>query len=262
MISTAYAQKLLMEAGSVALRYFRNVEPMEKQDRSYVTAADLEIQDYLNETLFRLCPDDGIIAEEANFRRDPKNGNTYWVIDPIDGTSAFVNGLPVWGISLGILKDDQPFGGFFYMPATGDFYAIQPNGPALRNGQPAQMRQTRTLHRESLLLTQSTLHRREYVVQPTYPGKVQGYGSCVAHLCLLATGSADAVLIGRAKIWDLVVGWAMLKRNGGVFQTLNGGQGFCLSELMQGQPLAEPMLVGRESTIAQYRDYLESNRDL
>ena len=66
-------------------------------------------------------PDAGILSEEEDYTRKPSDGETYFVIDPIDGTSMFVSGLSIWGIAIGVIKSGIPIAGFFYMPATDDF---------------------------------------------------------------------------------------------------------------------------------------------
>ena len=103
----------LKEAGALALQYYRNVKPSVKSDKTYVTEADLAVQSFLNEKIIKNYPDVGILSEEADYTRKPQDGETYFVLDPIDGTAMFVSGLPVWGISLGVIKSGKAIAGFF-----------------------------------------------------------------------------------------------------------------------------------------------------
>src|ERR671929_18306 len=99
------------EASRIALHYFNDVEARLKADRSVVTAADEEIEVLLRRRVAATYPDHGIIGEEQG---GTAQGAEYlWALDPIDGTSAFVQGLPIWGISIGLLHHDQPILGCF-----------------------------------------------------------------------------------------------------------------------------------------------------
>jgi len=241
------------KASAIALMNFRQASVYRKSDKTYVTEADFNVQNYLEIHLQADFPDDGIIAEEEELIREPKSGSTYWVIDPIDGTASYINGMPTWGISIGIIKDDEPYAGFFYMPITGDFYSVENGSPVYLNGKVAQMRTPKALYRESLLLTQSSLHSKNYYIKRTYPGKVQGYGSNVTHLCYLATGSADAVLLEKVKIWDMVVGMAMLKSNDGVFQGINSKYPITYDTLISGVINEWPLIVGHREIISKFQ---------
>ena len=255
MYDTALIEELLNTAGNIALQYFRKVEPSLKENKTYVTNADLEIQEYLRDELSKRFPDDGIIAEEQNLRIMPKGGDTYWIIDPIDGTASFVNGLPVWGIAIGLVREGNPHAGFFYMPATGDLFSSTAGGFVYRNHQVTRRQEPQSLHRESVLLTSSGLHKR-YRISQSYTGKVRSLGSTIAHLCYVATGSADAALLGRAQVWDLAAGFALVTSNGGEFQYLWSGTRVSLLDVISGEPAREPMLAGHISTIEQYREVI------
>ncbi|MCJ7621166.1 MAG: inositol monophosphatase, partial [Anaerolineae bacterium] len=88
------------QAGRIALRHFNRVEGTRKADRTLVSQADLEIEDLLVAHLQSTYPSHGIVGEEGT---SDVHGEYVWVIDPLDGTRAFLSGLPVWGISIGLL---------------------------------------------------------------------------------------------------------------------------------------------------------------
>lgn len=252
-----FVKNLLGEASKISLRSFRATQAWNKDDGSLVTHTDYEIQKLIRGEIIQRFPDDGLIAEERNYIKKAKKNNNYWVVDPIDGTASYINGLSTWGISIAILKDLQPFAGYFYMPVTRDFFYIEDGSRVFLNGLPVQMRLSQRLNRESLLLTQSKLHREGIFLKSSYPGRVQGYGSTVTHLCYLASGMADAVLIRRAKIWDLLVGMAMLKRNGGEFRGLYSNESLCMESLVEGDELEEYTLAGKPEVIENYQKQFE-----
>jgi myo-inositol-1(or 4)-monophosphatase len=93
-----------------------------------VTAADLEIDRLLHENLTGAFPDDGWLSEERADDRARLYRQRVWMVDPIDGTRAFANGLPEFAISVALLRADAPVLGVVFNPATGD--ASRPNAAA------------------------------------------------------------------------------------------------------------------------------------
>lgn len=247
----------LKEAGALALKYFRNVKPSIKGDKTLVTDADLAVQSFLNEKLIEHYPEVGILSEEADYTREPRDGETYFVLDPIDGTAMFVSGLPVWGISLGIVKSGKPIAGYFYMPATNDFYYTETDGPVYLNGLTTELKPFTENQRESLLLTVSRPHKL-YDINPDYPGKIRCLGSTEAHICYVATGSADVAIASEVYIWDIAAGIAMLYRNGGTARYFNGDEFFITEELISKGKLTSPILLGQESSIQFYLENLKT----
>ena len=260
MIDLVQAKSWLTEAGKLAMRYFRDVKPSTKRDQTYVTEADLAIQALLKEKLVNHYPDIGILAEEDHFERKPADGETYFVLDPIDGTASFVSGLPVWGISLGVIKSGKPIAGYFYMPATDDFYYTQTDGPVYLNEAKTRLKPFDKTHRESLLLSISRVHKR-FDINPDYPGKVRCLGSTAAHICYIATGSADVALVGGSYIWDLAAAVAMLYRNGGTARYLNGDEFYFSEDLFQKRGLASPILLGQNGSIQYFIENIMPKAD-
>jgi fructose-1,6-bisphosphatase/inositol monophosphatase family enzyme len=255
MYDAGLIQSIAESAGKVAMKYYRHVKPSWKKNRTYVTEADIAVQDTLLEALEKYFPDDGILGEENDFCKEPNSGNRYWIIDPIDGTAAFTSGYPVWGVAMGLIDNGQPAGGCFYMPATGDIFVTTSEGHVLRNRELTRIKKPESLHRESVLLVISRFHR-EFKLDPLYPGKVRCLGSAIAHLCYAATGSADAALAGPAAyLWDIAAALPMLSLNGGTWVYLNG-DAIDISELLTGKPLTYPMLGGHPETIAAFQKVL------
>jgi myo-inositol-1(or 4)-monophosphatase len=247
-------KELLLSAGERAMQHFHKVTPSWKENKTYVTAADLEVQEYLKKALEQHYPDDGIIAEEQDLAKEPASGNRYWVIDPIDGTASFAHGFPIWGIAVGLLTPTEPLGGFFYMPTTDDFYYTLPDGTVHRNDQITALRPPDAFGREAVLLSGARFHRR-YNVSSDYRGKIRSLGSIIAHICYVATGSADAAFIPEVPVWDLAAGLAMLHHNQGVLEYFDG-TAVALDTLLAARKAAQPMLAGHPETIRQYREFL------
>ena len=223
IVSVADVMNLLNVAGITAMEYFGFVTPRWKDSMSYVTDADLAVQHLIVEWLNRHYPDDGIIAEEEDLRKEPSIGSRYWSIDPIDGTAAFVGGLPIWGTGLALMEDYEPIAAFFSAPVTRDQYWALKGEGAYRGEQRLSVRPPSSLHRESVLLSYSKLHRQN-ILSSKYPGKVRSLGSTIAHLCYAAAGNCDATLLTRVSLWDVAPGLLMLRESGGELWYVNGGQ--------------------------------------
>jgi myo-inositol-1(or 4)-monophosphatase len=232
------------EAGAIALHYYNAVEARRKPDRSVVTAADEEIERLLRERIMRTYPEHGIVGEEGNNHHSM--AEYLWALDPIDGTSAFVSGLPVWGISIGLLQRGRPVLGCFYMPVLDEWYEADLDGPALFNGQPTEVLRENLLDSESWICVPSNIHR-QYAID--YPGKVRSLGSMAAYVCYVARGTAAGALVGRPKLWDVAAGLAVLERAGGAAQLLSGGP-LDLHPMLQGQSAPEPVIVGSPAALA------------
>jgi len=256
MLEHGQVKLWLKEAGALALQYYRNVKPSLKSDKTYVTEADLAVESFLNEKIINHYPDAGILSEEADYTKKPQDGETYFVVDPIDGTAMFVAGLPIWGISLGVIQSGKPVAGFFYMPATGDFYYTEMDGSVYLNESATHLKPFKDGQRESVLLTVSRPHKL-FNLSPDYPGKIRCFGSTEAHICYVATGSADIVIASNIYVWDLAAGVAMLYRNGGTARYLNGDEFFFSEELLAKQKLAAPILLGQDKSIQSYLKYIK-----
>lgn len=227
------------EAGAIALAGYSKPEARRKPDHSYVTAADEAIEQLLRTRIKHAYPEHGIVGEEeSDYHTDAEY---LWALDPIDGTGAFVAGLPVWGISIGLLKRGRPVLGVFYLPALGEWYEAGLEGPARFNGQPIEVLHDRLLDSQSYICVPSDIHRRYRI---DYPGKVRSLGSMAAYVCLVARGSAAGAVVGRPKLWDIAAGMAILERAGGELRLLPSGAPLDLGPMLAGSPAPSTVLAG------------------
>jgi myo-inositol-1(or 4)-monophosphatase len=264
MYNVTHIKHIITRAGKIAREHFLNVDPRWKADRSYVTAADLAVQEYLHGELDKEYPDDGIVGEEEGLQKSPRRGTRRWIIDPIDGTAAFSAGLPVWGIAIALVEDTHPLAGFFYMPLAQDLIYTTPDGQVFRNDRPQSLRDPEPFHRETSLFIASRLHRY-YTVTSSYPGKLRNLGSSMAHLAYVATGSAACALVERVYIWDIAAGMAMLQAGGGVLRYIDGPP-VDLGALLNGAPAQLPMLGGHPDVVSAFSKIIafraEGNNDV
>ena len=256
MDDIGFFRELLARAGDIALEYFLRVSASHKEDRTLITEADLAVQSFLIEAMEQRFPNDGLVAEEEEFRRAPRCGNRTWTIDPIDGTASFVAGLVDWSISIGLVEGGHPAAGYIWMPPSRDFFHTTPDGGVCRNGRRARLKLPVAPTRDSILFTHMQPHRR-YTLAPEYPGRIYCLGSASVHLSMVATGGGDAVLIGHDKVWDLAPGLAMLANNGGVLRYLRGEGPVDLERLMPGQSAPHPMIGGHPVVLDHIEAWLD-----
>ena len=245
-------KETILQAGDIAKKYFGQVTPSVKNNDTFVTQGDLEVQAFLVEYLQATFPDDGIIAEESNVSQPPLSGKRTWVIDPIDGTSSFVRGFPTWGIAVGLIDADQAVEGMFYMPMTGDFFEATSEGVVMKNGQAMKGRELPNHRKESVLLVDSKFHKM-FLMAPDYQGKIRSLGSASAHMCYVATGSADAVLLPALPIWDLAMGFAILGKTEYSIKYFDGAP-VSLATLVRDQKAPKPILCGRPEMITRVQE--------
>jgi myo-inositol-1(or 4)-monophosphatase len=241
------------QAGEIALRYFNRVEASCKEDRTLVTDADYEIEGLLAGHLRATYPEHGIIGEEGTREI---HGECVWAIDPLDGTRAFLSGLPIWGISIGLLWRRKPWLGVFYMPLLDEWYhSASPASGAFWNDQPIRCPPSDRWDENSLLCVPSNTHRRYEI---DFSGTIRALGSAAAHLCYVARGSAVATLLGDPGIWDIAAGAAILQAAGGTLRYLAGGAVEMKELLEEGKsqkPMlaAHPLLMDRLAPLIQVR---------
>ncbi len=131
-------EKVVVQAGDAALtRFQRGIVPEKKPDRSPVTAADRDIEHAIREHVLAKYPDAEFYGEETGRHGD--NPALRFIVDPIDGTRAFVRGLPTWSVLVGIESDGAPVAGIAYMPAAGDLFTALRGHGATHNGAPVRV---------------------------------------------------------------------------------------------------------------------------
>ncbi len=245
----------LREAGAVARQHFNQVAGWRKADRSWVTEADEVIERMLAERIAARYPQHGVIGEEQT-RRD--TGREFlWALDPLDGTASFVAGLPIWGVSLGLLRHGLPYLGLVYLPLLDDYYWAGPDGPAFLNGRPILVAAPRAWESQDWIAVPSNSHRRFTL---DFMGKTRSLGSVAAEFCYVARGGgALGAIITRAAIWDIAAGLAILRAAGGIATGLSGAP-LDTATLLDGQPLPEPLIIGAAAHVADLGAVIHSRK--
>lgn len=208
---------VVTEAAELARSFFRNVTAERKADSTIVTAADRAVEEFLTPRIAALAPAARILGEEFGATGAADAASTI-TLDPIDGTAAFVAGLPTWCITIGLLRDAVAVGGITHLPMTGETYLAE-NGLAEWNGRPLQGHLRPPADGDLFILTHSDYHRGGAV---RFNGKIRSLGSTAYHMALVARGAAIAAVLGRPRIWDIAAGAAMLAAIGGELRYRSG----------------------------------------
>jgi fructose-1,6-bisphosphatase/inositol monophosphatase family enzyme len=236
------------QAGQIAMRYFGHVSPDYKPDDTLLTQADVEIEQFLVTQIRAAFPDHALICEEGG-RVQAKTASPYaWAVDPLDGTTAFVLGLPGWGIALGLLYEGQPVFGLFYMPLLDDLTYTAADG-VWSNGQILRQAVQPDWGRKGFLAVNSGAHH-DFQIDVLRTRALGGVG---ASLVYTARGSAAAVFIPRAYVWDLVAGGAILSQAGGELRYLSSKPVEYLP-LLDGRLAPEPIIAGHPDLLVELRD--------
>jgi histidinol-phosphatase len=218
----------ILAAGEDALRLYRDaaLETVRKPDRSPVTAADQAIEARLRAFLREATPDAAFLGEETGLSGE--GAALRWVVDPIDGTRAFVRGLPTWSILVGLEADGEPAVGIALLPAAGDLYVAVRGGGAHGNGRPLRLSEVDALEDATIAhggIAQFTdvdldglLGRlgRE-VHSPRGLHDFDGYRQ-------LLEGRVDAMVDPGVKAWDICAAAVLVREAGGRFTDLSGAQ--------------------------------------
>lgn len=225
------ALPIVAEAGEVALRHFRKPIAVENKLGAGafdpVTEADRGTEALIRERLGAAFPGSPIIGEEAGLT--PGESRWSWIIDPIDGTRAFITGVPAWGVLLGLLRDGAPVGGIMHQPYLGETFFGGPAGAWLRRGGP-----------DLRLRASGRTEMAEAILYSTHPDMfasgtgAEGFarvartvrmtrfgGDCYSY-CLLAHGLIDLVLESGLQPYDILPLVPIIEAAGGVVTGLDG----------------------------------------
>jgi myo-inositol-1(or 4)-monophosphatase len=232
-----WLEEIVRAAGEIALQHFRQVTTTRKADNTLVTVADRQAEAFLRDALGEAFPADGLLGEELGTHKG--HSGRVWAIDPIDGTAAYASGLPVWGVSVGLLHDWDPVAGIIYIPLLDEVY-LSHGHDALFNGQSIHVDTSELIDDESFLSVTSAAHRKYDI---DFVGKTRALGSTAANICFVARGTAVGALVGRPALWDIAGALPILREAGGDVRYLSG-RSPDLSELADGRRCPEPVLAG------------------
>ena len=216
------AIKAAKESGKILMRHFNsNVKVDVKPDGTLVTIADRESEKKIVSIIKKSFPDHNFLCEEFKYKQT--DSEYKWIIDPLDGTSSFVRGIPFFGNFIGLEKKGEIIAGCINMPAMKLFgYAARAKG-AFVNGMRIKVSNVGSMENSFVAFGKI---KYKYPYRPLLEilercGSQKGYGDILGHV-LLAKGSVDVVIDSTSKPWDIAAVKIIVEEAGGKLTDFDG----------------------------------------
>lgn len=223
-----FARTIAREAGAILLAGLGEVHQIHLKGTAVdlVTELDLRSEDYLVRRLQAQYPDDRIRGEESGKHG---TGRGEWLIDPLDGTTNYAHGVPIFCVSIAYLRDGQPLVGVVHDPTRAETFWAERGAGAWLGSEPIRVSQTEALDR-SLLVTgfpyniQST--EDDNLAEYSYFSKrtrgVRRLGAAAIDLVYVANGRFDGFWELVLEPWDVAAGWLIVSEAGGKVTRIDG----------------------------------------
>lgn len=240
----AFGIALAARAGEILMDRYERLERIDyKSARDVVTEADHQSEALILDAIRARNPTDAVLAEETGEHQAvageaPMSGRgRVWIVDPLDGTVNYANGIPFFCVSIGLIVDGQPAVGIIHDPTRGETFAATAGGPALLSG---------SLGEGSHALNASGKERlTDFVISMALNGRSaasrgsrirkeirisRNMGSAALALAYVANGRFDAFIQqGGLSAWDVAAAGLIAQRGGAVVTAMNGGPWFDLA---------------------------------
>ena len=200
-----------------------------KSRNDWVSRADRESEAAIVTFIREYCPADGILGEEGGVSAEGTSGRT-WIIDPLDGTSNYLQHFPVWSISIGLKTGDEITAGVVHEPLRDLFFTAERGAGAFRNGERMHVSNQETVE-GAFLATGFPFRAQQFVavyceifeeVISVAKG-VRRAGSAAIDLAYTAAGIFDGFFELHLSPWDIAAGSLLVTEAGGVFSDFSGG---------------------------------------
>jgi myo-inositol-1(or 4)-monophosphatase len=220
------AKSMAEEAGRLALDYFNRRETlvieMKRDPQDVVSVADRDVENLIRRRVAAAHADDGFLGEEYGLQ-EGTSGYT-WVVDPIDGTSPFVNGMPNWCISIALLHDGEPVVGVISAPCFDEIYAASLGRGATLNGKALRLDAARTIRNAVTGIGANNYVAPQIVAKVVEDllsagGTFIRNGSGALMLAYVAAGRLVGYYEPYMHAWDCMAGYCLVKEAGGWYHT-------------------------------------------
>ncbi|MCF6345104.1 MAG: inositol monophosphatase [Thiomicrorhabdus sp.] len=218
---------IIQLAKTEVLARFENVSVETKQDGSLLTEADTQMQLKTQSFLAKNWPEFAFLGEESSTEAQEKAMNSKqgcWILDPVDGTSNFAIGIPVYTVSLALTVQGNIIAGLVYDPSRDELFAARQNMGAELNHQPFTAKTAKTALSQCSSIVDFKRLQPDLAIrlatQAPYASQ-RSFGSVALDWCWIAAGRGQVYLHGSQNIWDYAAGWLILEEAGGQSQTLD-----------------------------------------
>lgn len=217
------AQKALLiarRAAELALDFFKQRDTLSRETKKspldLVSEADGAVEAQLRQELAEAFPQDGFLGEETG----GDLSQSLWIVDPIDGTTNFLSGLPMWGVSVGLVENGEPKIGIIILPAMGDEYLAINGQGSTRNGVSIHVSKNRAIDKALFIFGRSPELPADgplkFAADTMQKGAlVYAFGCCVYNMTCVASGSCDCYVEQRVYPWDGAAASLLVREAGG-----------------------------------------------
>jgi len=247
--TTNIAVRAARKAGSIMMRYFNRIETLtiaEKQSNDYVSEVDRLAEEAIIETVRRAYPHHAILAEESGSHP----GNEYqWIIDPLDGTTNYLHGLPQFSVSIALQHKDELISAAVYDPVRDEMFTASRGNGALLNDRRLRVSGQRSL-KGALIGTGIPFRDQRYLdnyldmlramVKDT--AGIRRPGSAALDFAWVAAGRMDGFWELGLSAWDFAAGNLIVQEAGGLVSDIRGGS----RQLESGNVIVGNLRVHRE----------------
>lgn len=213
------ATEFVRAAGSIVLGAYGaplTVEHKGNNKHDPVTEIDRQVEKFLTRAVAERFSDHAVLGEEG---QDPGRDTAFeWIVDPVDGTLNFINGLPLFAISLGLLHHRRPVVGAILLPVSGDLFHARRGGVAMRNGAPLAL-DAGAAPASSLLAGMPGGFTYQFKANRGVRrnlGEPRSLGSIAVELAMVASGAFGYAVFHAPKIWDVAGGVPIVAAAGGM----------------------------------------------
>jgi fructose-1,6-bisphosphatase/inositol monophosphatase family enzyme len=240
-----FVKSLAVEAAEFALARCRNVSPREKENLSYVTDLDTDLERLIRARLGARFPGDALTGEEL--AAEGGAAARRWSIDPIDGTGNMVHGLPLWAVSIGLLVAGEPVLGVIAIPPLGElFWAVRGRGAWL-DGRRLAARDAVEFHNQDNVCVNTNALR---VVDPrSLPSRLRDLGSACCEQTFVAASRLQATTLLGEQLHDVAAGVVIAGEAGCQFATL-AGERLSAAEMVRRTPITVPTFIAPPDRLA------------
>ena len=223
--------KACMKASRSLIRDFGEIENLQvstKGPGDFVTSADKRTEKILIDELQKAHPDYGIVTEESGVI-NKSNLKNRWIIDPIDGTMNFLNGIPQFAISVGYEEEGEVKSGVIFNPIMNEMFCAEKGNGAFLNNSRIRVSNKKNI-KDALLVTGgpkgvSKIKDKifsEYINVSQNVSNVRKFGSAALDIAYVACGRFDGYWQREINYWDIAAGVILVKESGGFIESING----------------------------------------
>ena len=205
-------------AGKILMKYFKAIDKkvvMKSKDNP-VTIADHEADSYLSNFIINEFPNDGWLSEETVDTYERLDKDRVWIVDPLDGTKEFIEGVENFSISIALVHKNSPVVGVVFNPATNEMFSCEKNKGVYLNGKKMSISKQNKLEQSSMIVSRSELKRGEWDLYKENFKSIMPIGSVAYKLAMVSAGINDTfATVAPKNEWDICAGDCLVNEAGG-----------------------------------------------